>query len=152
VPAYHDHNWGVWRDVRWEWGTGRGARFNLLYGGVYGPEEDQGHGRASFFLALVDSLGVKQVLRFTSIRYEGAQPVSGLAGVSAPKSFSLVGQNDADTVHIDVRVTDAHATRMNTSGFRRVFLQMRGAFVLRGRLGPEVVADSGMGFFETYTR
>jgi hypothetical protein len=152
VPAYHDHNWGVWRDVRWEWGTGQGARFNLLYGGVYGPEEDQGYGRASFFLALVDSLGVKQVLRFRTIRYQGARPVSGLAGATAPTTFSLVGQNDADTVHVDVRVTDALATRMNTSGFRRVFLQLRGAFVLRGHLGAEVIADSGMGFFETYTR
>src|SRR5688572_14874601 len=41
VPAYHDHNWGVWRDVRWEWGTGQGDRFNLLYGGVYGREEER---------------------------------------------------------------------------------------------------------------
>jgi len=152
VPAYHDHNWGVWRDVRWEWGAGQGARFNLLYGGVYGPQEDQGHGHASFFLALVDSLGVKQVLRFRTIRYQGARPVSGSSGATSPTTFSLVGQNDADTVHVDVRVTDALATRMNTSGFRRVFLQMRGAFVLRGHLGAEVIADSGMGFFETYTR
>ena len=24
APAYHDHNWGVWRDVTWEWGAARG--------------------------------------------------------------------------------------------------------------------------------
>jgi hypothetical protein len=24
APAYHDHNWGVWRDVSWEWGQGAG--------------------------------------------------------------------------------------------------------------------------------
>jgi len=40
VPAYHDHNWGVWRDVTWEWGAARGTRFNLLYGGVYGRKGD----------------------------------------------------------------------------------------------------------------
>ena len=38
APAYHDHNWGVWRDVTWEWGAARGATLSLLYGGVYGPE------------------------------------------------------------------------------------------------------------------
>jgi hypothetical protein len=39
---------------------------------------------------------------------------------------------------------------MNTGGFRRVFLQMRGHFTLSGRLLGEMVADSGTGFFETY--
>jgi hypothetical protein len=152
VPAYHDHNWGIWRDVRWEWGTGQGDRFNLLYGGVYGTEEDQGGSQASFFMTLVDSLGVRQVLRFSNIRYEGSRPVPGARRAAAPTSFSLDGVHGADTVHLSVRVTDALATRMKASDFRRVFLQMRGAFILRGRLGGDTVADSGLGFFETYTR
>jgi hypothetical protein len=152
VPAYHDHNWGIWRDVRWEWGTGQGDRFNLLYGGVYGTEEDPGGSQASFFMTLVDSLGVRQVLRFSNIRYEGSRPVPGARRAAAPTSFSLDGVHGADTVHLSVRVTDALATRMKASDFRRVFLQMRGAFILRGRLGGETVADSGLGFFETYTR
>ncbi len=152
VPAYHDHNWGVWRDVRWEWGAGQGDRFNLLYGGVYGTKEERGDGRASFFMTLVDSLGVRQVLRFNSIRYEGGRPASGRSGAAAPTSFSLDAVHGADTVHLSVRVTDALATVMKASHFRRVFLQMRGAFILQGRLGGEAVADSGLGFFETYTR
>jgi hypothetical protein len=39
---------------------------------------------------------------------------------------------------------------MGTSGFRRIFLQMRGHFTASGRLLGETVADSGSGFFETY--
>lgn len=154
VPAYHDHNWGVWRDVTWEWGAGGGSRLNLLYGGVYGPEGDGEAGSSSlgspFFLTLVDSLGVKQVLRFTRIRYEGAQPVAGSTRADAPTRFSLVGTRESDTVHLEVKVVDALATEMTVSDFRRVFLQMRGRFRLTGRVGGEVVADSGMGFFETY--
>jgi hypothetical protein len=34
--------------------------------------------------------------------------------------------------------------------FRRVFLQMRGGFKLVGRIANETIADSGLGFFETY--
>src|SRR4029079_12918791 len=30
IPAYHDHNWGVWRDVTWEWGAARGAGLSIL--------------------------------------------------------------------------------------------------------------------------
>jgi hypothetical protein len=64
VPAYHDHNWGVWRDVTWEWGSARGERLSLLYGGVYGPERSI---TSPFFLTIVDSLGVRRVLRFGKI-------------------------------------------------------------------------------------
>jgi hypothetical protein len=39
---------------------------------------------------------------------------------------------------------------MSAGSFRRTFLQMRGAFTLRGRLSGAVVQDEGQGFFETY--
>ena len=155
VPAYHDHNWGTWRDVTWEWGTGRGRRLNILYGGVYGPEMERRAAAGSslnspFFLTLVDSLGVKQVLRFSSITYEGSQPVTGSARARAPTRFSLTATRDADSVRLEVSILDALATEMTAGEFRRVFLQMRGRFELKGRVAGEAVADSGMGFFETY--
>jgi hypothetical protein len=143
APAYHDHNWGVWRDVTWEWGAGRGTRMSLLYGGVYGPGQEEATGRlgvSPFFLTLVDSLGVKQVLRFHRIQYQGARPTR----------FTLVGTREADTVRIDVQVGDVLATEMRANEFRRTFLQMRGRFSLAGRVAGETVADSGTGFFETY--
>lgn len=153
VPAYHDHNWGVWRDVTWEWGAARGSRLSLLYGGVYGPERrtrGDSAGVSPFFLALVDSLGVKQVLRFGQIRYQGRRAAAGTAGRTAPAQFSLVGTREADTVRLDVRVLDALATDMTASSFHRVFLQMRGRFTLAGQALGQTVADSGTGFFETY--
>jgi hypothetical protein len=47
-------------------------------------------------------------------------------------------------------VAHALATDMSAGSFRRTFLQMRGAFTLRGRLSGAVVQDEGQGFFETY--
>jgi len=153
VPAYHDHNWGVWRDVTWEWGAGRGRRLALLYGGVYGPERNQSETtavRSPFFLTLVDSMGVKQVLRFNTIRYAGSHALRGQPGFTAPSRFELVATRDQDSVRLAVEVEDALATPNNAEGFRRAFLQMRGRFTLSGRLLGETVSDSGMGFFETY--
>ncbi|HEX5963591.1 MAG TPA: hypothetical protein VFY42_07680 [Gemmatimonadales bacterium] len=145
VPAYHDHNWGFWQDVTWEWGVGQGTRLNLHYGGVYGSGV-----RSPFFLTLVDSLGIKQVLRFGDVRYEGRQPVSGSTRSAAPSRFSLIGSREADSVRLEVTVLDALATETAASQFRRVFLQMRGRFKVTGWVEGEAVADSGMGFFETY--
>lgn len=154
APAYHDHNWGVWRDVTWEWGAARGGTLSLLYGGVYGPERAAaGDGTAvtsPFFLTLVDSLGVRQVLRFGRIAYEGNQPASGAAGASAPRRFTLVAARGMDSVALAVEVEHALASEMSASSFQRVFLQMRGRFRLRGRVAGLLVSDTGQGFFETY--
>jgi hypothetical protein len=153
VPAYHDHNWGVWRDVTWEWGNGRGSELSILYGGVYGPESSSGSSpsvRSPFFLTVLDSLGVKQVLRFDRINYRGSRNAAGRAGTTGPTNFSLQATRDADTLRLDVQVLDVLGTSMGESRFQRVFLQMRGHFVLTGRLLGQTVADTGSGFFETY--
>jgi len=147
VPAYHDHNWGVWRDVTWEWGSARGERLSLLYGGVYGPERAS---TSPFFLTIVDSLGVRRVLRFGRIGYEGGRPADGVAGARAPERFRLTGTWEADTVTLSVQVDHALATEMEAASFRRLFLQMRGRFELSGRIMGEPVRDRGQGFFETY--
>jgi hypothetical protein len=122
-----------------------GRHYNLLYGGVYSSTST-----TPFFLALVDSLGVKQVLRFTGIQYQGGRPLAGGTSAKAPASFSLVATHEEDSVRLNVGVVDALGTNMAAGAFRRVFLQMRGSFVLTGRAAGQAVADSGMGFFETY--
>jgi len=153
VPAYHDHNWGVWRDVTWEWGAAQGKRLALLYGGVYGPERNQsdvGAVRSPFFLTLEDSLRVKQVLRFNNIHYAGLHPTRSHPEFTAPSRFDLVATREQDSIRLAVEVEDALVTPSNAEGFRRAFLQMRGRFTLRGRVLGETVSDSGAGFFETY--
>jgi len=149
APAYHDHNWGVWRDVSWEWGMGRGTRLDLLYGGVVSPRDSVGAAGSPFFLALADSLGVRQVLRFRTIAYEGAMPAGG-AGGRAPARFTLAAARDADTLRLRVDVLSAQSSETGAAGMRRLFLQMRGRFRLEGRLSGEAVSDEGLGFFETY--
>jgi hypothetical protein len=145
AQAYHDHNWGVWRGVTWEWGTAVGQHYNLLYGGVYSSTST-----TPFFLALVDSLGVKQVLRFSGIQYQGRRSLAGGTSAKAPARFSLIATHEEDSVLLNVGVVDALGTNMTAADFRRIFLQMRGSFVLSGRVAGQTVADSGMGFFETY--
>jgi len=151
--AYHDHNWGVWHDVTWEWGAARGASLSLLYGGVYGPRRsgaDEGAVTSPFFLGLIDSLGVRQVLQFDRVTYEGALAAEGAKNAVAPARFSLRAGRGGDSVRLTAQIEHALATEMSASAFRRVFFQMRGRFEVGGRLGGVPVSDTGRGFFETY--
>lgn len=151
--AYHDHNWGVWHDVTWEWGAARGASLSLLYGGVYGPRRNQldaGAVTSPFFLGIVDSLGVRQVLQFDRVAYDGVLQAEGAQNAEAPARFSLRAGRGADSVLLTAEIEHALATEMSASAFRRLFFQMRGRFAFDGRLGGVAVSDTGRGFFETY--
>ena len=92
---------------------------------------------------------MRQILRFGAIDYLGRRPVPGAGGIFAPDSFRFRAVREPDTVAVSVSVLDLQATRSELGG-GRVFLQMRGAFRLRGRLLGAAVADSGLGFFETF--
>jgi hypothetical protein len=153
APAYHDHNWGVWRDVTWDWGAARGKEFNLLYGAVYAPTDTLFTGRAGsprIFVALVDSLGVRQILRAREVRYTGVNRDGARHGVGAPTGFTFVAARERDTLRMRARVFDFHSSVTTAGGPR--FLQMRGGFSLLGTVAGQAVSDSGTGFFETYVR
>jgi hypothetical protein len=153
VPAYHDHNWGVWRNVTWDWGAARGTTFNLLYGAVYSPDDTllPSVGAAPRILvALVDSLGVRQILRAREVSYTGTHQLSTGHGASAPAGFSFIAVRDQDTIRITATISDFQATGMTVAGMGRSFLQMRGRFRLTGKVTGEAVRDEGEGFFETY--
>ncbi len=145
APAYHDHNWGVWQDVTWEWGAAAGQRHSLLYGGVRQGESYPGNSRAPFFLALYDSLGLGQILRFEQADYRWADDSSRV-------EFEIVATQQDDFVRLSVDVWDVARTATGDDGRGPVFFQMRGDWRLAGRVAGLEVADTGRGFFETWLR
>jgi hypothetical protein len=149
APAYHDHNWGVWRETTWNWGQGRGQSSSLVYGGVLTPDSLASPNATPYFLAVVDREGVRQVLRFGRIDYRGETRVEAGSRVVAPRSFTIAATRGADSVLLRVEVLSAQATSQGFGG-GQTFLQMRGAFRLAGRLLGAPAADSGLGFFETF--
>lgn len=135
APAYHDHNWGTWRDVTWEWGMGQGSRLSLLYGGVEVPAEGAPTGNR-FFMALADSFGIAQVLRFQAVRDEGTH-------------LHFAARRGADSVRVAIAALAEHVNPPRVAG-SPAFVQIRGRWVLSGTLAGRPVADSGLGFFETF--
>jgi hypothetical protein len=148
VPAYHDHNWGVWRNVTWEWGTGRGTTQALLYGGVRGGSSNDGS--APFFLAWLDANGVAQVYRFSAVERLGRRAIPDMPGWLAPDSLRIVAVRAGDTLRVTATVQDVAASTSATAGADRRFLQMRARWRAVGTAAGRAVADSGMGFFETW--
>ncbi|HYH80843.1 MAG TPA: ABC transporter permease [Longimicrobium sp.] len=141
VPAYHDHNWGVWRDVSWEWGSASDSAVSLLYGVVRGDST----ATEGMFAYVVDGRGVRGVYRPKAIEWLETQPkaVPG-ATLRVPRRFRFEDSRRGFRVTVDVAAV--HATDQNRPR-RRWFLQMRGVATVEenGR-----VIGRLPGFFETY--
>jgi hypothetical protein len=161
APAYHDHNWGLWRGVTWEWGAARAGDVGLLFGRVQPP--DSLETAAPLFVYVTDSLGFVALFRPAGIRYEdGRTVVVGGRRVAVPSRGLVEDVRGADTLTLELLVDDAVATdtraglveRGESALARRLarpyFVQMQGRIRLRLRTRGQLVEREGTGFFETY--
>ena len=159
VQAYHDHNWGVWRGVSWEWGAARAGPFAILYGRVEPP--DSIAASQPLFVYVVDSLGFLRVFRPRTIAYADG-PRDSSSGVHVPRTAEMFDARGDDTLRVSLTVEDAAVTDtrrpliqrgdyMNAGRIAKpFFIQMKGVARLEGRVGGRVIRAEGYGFFETY--
>jgi hypothetical protein len=160
AQAYHDHNWGVWRGVTWEWGAARAGPLTFLYGRVHSP--DTLVSKPPLFLYVVDSLGFAGLYRPRRIEYEdGRTVIVNGRRVRAPSRATMFDARGGDTVIVELTVEDAIGsdTRlpMDERGDPQAaalstpyFIQMKGRARLRGVIAGRRVDGQGVGFFETY--
>ena len=141
AQAYHDHNWGVWRDVSWEWGAASSPRLSLLYGVVRGEETESASAPRGVFAYLVDDRGVRGLYRPAAIRVQETQRVEG---VNVPRRLSF--EDSRRGFRVAVEVESAHVTDMRRER-RRWFVQMRGVATVTT---PGEAPERLPGFFETY--
>ncbi|HKP77281.1 MAG TPA: hypothetical protein VJT67_17245 [Longimicrobiaceae bacterium] len=141
AQAYHDHNWGVWREVSWEWGSASDAAISLIYGAVRGDSTASD----ATFAYLVDGDGVRGVYRPGAIDFVEMvlKAVEG-GSIRVPRRFRFEDRRRGFRVTVDVAA--AHATDQHRP-HRRWFIQMRGVATVEenGR-----VVGRLPGFFETY--
>ena len=161
VQGYHDHNWGVWRGVTWEWGAARAGDYTLLYGRIDPP--DSVASAQPLFVYLVDRAGFLAVFRPRAIRYVDARTTRvGGRGIATPATAEMVDVRGSDTLRLTLRIEDASASDSRTAMVERgealaarrlarpYFVQMKGTATIAGRIRGTPLAGTGAGFFETY--
>jgi len=164
AQSYHDHNWGVWRGVTWDWGASRAGQYTFLYGRVYPP--DSSASIPPVLVYLIDSLGFRAVFRPKLISYQDGRTLkAGSATLRVPSRASFEDVRGDDTLRVDISIEDAIATDMRQQfranegeggdlfGVRHskpYFIQMKGTSRISGRIDGEPIAGTGTGFFETY--
>jgi hypothetical protein len=160
AQSYHDHNWGVWRGVSWEWGASRAGEYTLLYGRV--QPSDSVVATQPLFVFVADSLGFLGLFRPRDIAYVDNKVIRVPGGtLNVPSSGTMVDVRGDDTLRVDLTIEDATATdtrneveRGDALSQRRLekpyFVQMKGLMRISGRVGGKPLSGEGAGFFETY--
>jgi hypothetical protein len=160
-PAYHDHNWGVWRGVTWEWGAARAGDYTVLYGRIEPP--DSVSVAQPLFVYLVDRSGFLAVFRPRVIRYDDTRTtvVDGRT-IRTPALAEMSDVRGSDTLRLTLRIEDASASDTRTAMVERgealaarrlarpYFVQMKGTATIGGRIRGTPLTGTGAGFFETY--
>jgi hypothetical protein len=164
AQSYHDHNWGVWRGVTWDWGAARAGSYTILYGRVLGPDQQ---GRETPLLVyLVDSLGFRAVFRPTRVSYDDSREITvDGRGVRVPSRAVFADAHGGDTLRVELSIEDAIGTDTRrqslgtsdergdptgASGRKPYFIQMKGTARISGRISGRSLEGTGAGFFETY--
>jgi hypothetical protein len=161
AQAYHDHNWGVWRGVTWQWGAARAGPYTFLYGRV--EAADSVATSPPLVVYLVDSTGFLALFRPRDITYvDGRTTLVNGAVIRTPSRAELVDVRGDDTLRIVLSIEDATATDTRGPAVERgeglagralerpYFVQMKGTATIAGRIRGTPLAGTGAGFFETY--
>ena len=147
--TYHDHNWGTWGGVTWDWGQAQAGDHSVLYGGVTDSEREGGAtGPRILYLADANGFaGIFSIRRLSTWWPDGDRR-------AAPDSIAILATNGADSLELSVDVGHARATPVpvRVDSPAALFFQMRGSATLTGRLRGESIRSTGDGFFETWTR
>ena len=161
AQSYHDHNWGTWRGVTWEWGASRAGAYTVLYGRVQASDSAT---RQPLFVYVVDSLGFLALFRPADIHYVDGRTVRSSSGatIQVPSTATMIDARGDDSLRIDLSIEDAAATDTRAPGAERgdalsargladpYFVQMKGLMRITGRVAGRAVGGEGAGFFETY--
>ena len=143
--GYHDHNWGFWQDVSWQWGQAQHDDVSFIYGRVFPPPGAADPERMPGF---VGALGPDGPLGYTTdVTITEENDANGL-----PRAITVRARGTTIdlTLRFDVStsVTTSMAQGRATGDLN--FLQLRGTYRVTGRAAGRKLDFTAAGSAETF--
>ena len=142
--GYHDHNWGFWEGVSWQWGQAQQGDLSVIYGRVFPPPEAADPERIPGFVGVLGPdgpLGYSTDVRITETNDEKGQP----------RTIAIRARSSSLILDLKFDVASTVTSRMQGALANGVnFLQMRGHYTVSGEAGTRKIAFSAPGAAETF--
>jgi hypothetical protein len=143
--GYHDHNWGFWEGVSWQWGQVQHEDMSLIYGRIFPPPEAADRERMPGF---VGALGPDGPLGYaTNVTITETNDASG-----KPRHIAVRARSTGMELQLRFDLESAVTTRMAQLPLNSDldFLQMRGQYTVSGRAGERDIRFAAPGSAETF--
>jgi hypothetical protein len=146
ATGYHDHNWGFWEGVTWQWGQVQHGDLSFVYGRVHPPPDAADPGRVPGFLGVLGPEGPVGYAADVSIE-ETSEP-----GTGRPSRIVVEGRGPALSLEMSLEVEDAAVTRMGPElfGGGMDFYQLRVRYRVAGEVAGRTLEFVAPGSAETF--
>jgi hypothetical protein len=143
--GYHDHNWGFWKGVSWQWGQAQQGDLSVIYGRVFPPREAADPDTIPGFVGVLGPDG--PIGYSTDVRISEANDERG-----QPNAITVRARGSALDLDLRFDVASAVTTRMAQGALANGvdFLQMRGHYTVTGRAGSREIRFTAPGAAETF--
>jgi len=145
AAGYHDHNWGFWEGVQWQWGQVAGGGVSIVYGRVLPPAEVADRDRVPGFLGVLGPDGLIAFSTAVSIHEEDQD--------GTPRAITVESRDRRLPLTLQFAVRESVRTPMSlTRGASgtMTFLQLGGEYGVSGRAGGVDVNFTARGSAETF--
>jgi hypothetical protein len=145
AAGYHDHNWGFWEDVRWQWGQVAGTDVSIVYGRVFPPAKVADASRIPGFLGVLGPDG--------PIAFSTDVSIAEMDEGGKPKTITVQARGSQVELTLQLDVAESIETRMSLT--RRAedamtFLQLGGDYRVRGKAAGRDISFTARGSAETF--
>lgn len=144
--GYHDHNWGFWEGVSWQWGQVQHGDLSIVYGRLFPPRDAADPDRIPGFLAAIGPDG--PIGHATNVTIDE----TNAPGSSRPQRITVRGRSASVDLTLTFTVDDLIVNRMQAGPLASAmdFLQLRGRYSVTGTAGGRPFAFEAPGSAETY--
>jgi hypothetical protein len=169
ATGYHDHNWGFWKGVSWQWGQVASGDLSFVYGRIFPPADVADPDRVPGFLGV---LGANpSTLREPQGRPEHSRGPTGAAqgpiGFSTAVTVEESGDEhgvprqirvraDGQALELELVFTPDRSVRTKMAmtagvpGSPTDFLQLGGEYRVQGKVGGRKIDFTARGAAETF--
>ncbi len=143
--GYHDHNWGFWKGVSWQWGQVQYQDVSIVYGRVFPPADAADPDSLPGFVGVLGPdgpLGYSTNVTITETNDGGEHP------------RTIEVRAHGGSIDLQARIAvDSVVTTAGSPGplrGRLDFLQMRGTYTVTGTAGGRTLDFTAPGSAETF--
>jgi hypothetical protein len=143
--GYHDHNWGFWQGVSWQWGQVQQGDLSFIYGRVFPPREAADPEHIPGFVGV---LGPDGPLGYaTDVQISETNDASG-----KPRRIDIQAHSASLDLTLRVDIASQVTTHMAQGPLANGidFLQLRGQYTVSGQAGAREIAFTAPGSAETF--